>query len=86
MYRVIDFKRKRDGVEATVIQVEYDPNRTARIALIEYPRDEKHEFSRAYILAPDGLKAGDKVMSGETEAVEPKPGQLHAAVEDSRSA
>ncbi len=73
-YRKIDFKRTRDGVEATVLQIEYDPNRSARIALIEYPRDDKHEFSRAYILAPDGLKAGDKVMSGETEAVEPKPG------------
>jgi large subunit ribosomal protein L2 len=73
-YRVIDFKRRRDNVEATVIQVEYDPNRSARIALIEYPRDDKHEFSRTYILAPDGLKAGDKVISGETEAVEPKPG------------
>jgi large subunit ribosomal protein L2 len=73
-YRKIDFKRKRDGVEATVVQVEYDPNRSARIALVEYPRDEKYEFSRAYILAPDGLKAGDKVMSGDTEAVEPKPG------------
>src|SRR5262245_22792084 len=73
-YRVIDFKRTRDNVEATVVQVEYDPNRSARIALIEYPRDDKHDFSRAYILAPDGLKAGDKVMSGESEAVEPKPG------------
>src|SRR5262249_33382685 len=62
------------GVEATVIQVEYDPNRSARIALIEYPKDDKNTFSRAYILAPDGLKAGDKVMSGDTEAVEPKPG------------
>lgn len=73
-YRKIDFKRTRDNVEATVIQVEYDPNRSARIALIEYPKDDKHEFSRAYILAPDGLKAGDKVMSGDSEAVEPKPG------------
>ncbi|MBA4063116.1 MAG: 50S ribosomal protein L2 [Isosphaera sp.] len=73
-YRVIDFKRRRDGVEATVVQVEYDPNRSARIALVEYPRDDTHEFSRAYILAPDGLKAGDKVISGETDAVEPKPG------------
>src|SRR3954469_9547814 len=61
-YRTIDFKRKRDNVEATVIQVEYDPNRSARIALIEYPRDpnapkpgdpnHKPEFSRTYILAP----------------------------------
>jgi large subunit ribosomal protein L2 len=83
-YRKIDFKRRRDNVEATVIQVEYDPNRSARIALIEYPRDPnapkpgdpnfKPEFSRAYILAPNGLKAGDKVISGETEQVEPKPG------------
>lgn len=83
-YRKIDFKRRRDGVEATVIQVEYDPNRSARIALIEYPRDPaapkpgdanyKPEFSRAYILAPTGLKAGDKVMSGESDAVEPKVG------------
>jgi large subunit ribosomal protein L2 len=73
-YRQIDFKRKRDGVEATVLQIEYDPNRSARIALVEYPKDETHDFSRAYILAPDGLKAGDKVISGESEAVEPKPG------------
>jgi large subunit ribosomal protein L2 len=72
--RVIDFKRKRDNVEATVIQVEYDPCRSARIALLEYPADEKYDFNRAYILAPDGLKAGDKVISGDTEAVEPKPG------------
>jgi large subunit ribosomal protein L2 len=74
MYRQIDFKRKRDNVEATVVQVEYDPNRSARIALLEYPRDEKFPFSRAYILAPVGLKAGDKVMSGDTEAVEPRVG------------
>ncbi|MBY0513605.1 MAG: 50S ribosomal protein L2 [Gemmataceae bacterium] len=72
--RVIDFKRKRDNVEATVIQVEYDPCRSARIALLEYPKDEKYDFHRAYIIAPDGLKAGDKVISGDTEAVEPRPG------------
>ena len=81
-YRIIDFKRKRDNVEATVVQVEYDPNRSARIALIEYPKDEKFEFSRAYILAPDGLKAGDKVMSGETRGGRAEARQLHAAVED----
>lgn len=74
MYRQIDFKRKRDGVEATVISVEYDPNRSARIALIEYPKDERYDNSKSYILAPVGMKAGDKVMSGDTEAVEPKPG------------
>jgi large subunit ribosomal protein L2 len=69
MYRVIDFKRKKDGVEATVVQVEYDPCRSARIALLQYADGEKR-----YILAPDGLKAGDRVMSGETEAVEPRVG------------
>jgi large subunit ribosomal protein L2 len=57
--RLIDFKRKKDGVEATVLQVEYDPCRSARIALIEYSDGEKR-----YMLSPDGLKAGDKVMSG----------------------
>src|SRR5256714_1855337 len=60
MYRVIDFKRKKDGVWATVVAVEYDPNRTSRIALLQYDDGEK-----AYILAPEGLKAGDKVVSGE---------------------
>src|SRR5438874_8369023 len=58
MYRVIDFKRKKDGVEAAVLQVEYDPNRSARIALIQYADETK---TKAYILAPVGLKAGDKV-------------------------
>jgi large subunit ribosomal protein L2 len=60
MLRLIDFKRKKDGVEATVVQVEYDPCRSARIALVQYPDGEKR-----YILSPDGLKAGDKVQSGE---------------------
>jgi large subunit ribosomal protein L2 len=60
MYRVIDFKRKKDGVPAAVVSVEYDPNRSARIALVRYEDGEK-----AYILAPDGLKAGDTVRSGE---------------------
>jgi large subunit ribosomal protein L2 len=59
MYRLVDFKRKKDGVPAKVISVEYDPNRSARIALIEYTDGEK-----AYILSPLGLKAGDTVMSG----------------------
>ena len=71
MYRIIDFKRKKDGIEATVVQVEYDPNRSARIALLEYADADK---TRTYILAPVGMKAGDKVMSGETETVEPRPG------------
>ena len=59
-YRIIDFKRnKKDGIPATVVAIEYDPNRTANIALIAYADGEK-----AYILAPNKLKVGDKVMSG----------------------
>ena len=58
-YRIIDFKRKKDGIAATVIGIEYDPNRTANIALICYEDGEK-----AYILAPEGLKDGMKVMNG----------------------
>ena len=66
-YRIMDFKRKKDGIEATVIGIEYDPNRSANIALIEYKDGEK-----AYILAPQDLKDGDKVVSGK--AVDIKPG------------
>jgi large subunit ribosomal protein L2 len=66
-YRIIDFKRRKDGVWASVQSVEYDPNRSARIALVQYEDGEK-----TYILAPEGLKAGDKIMSGPT--AEPKPG------------
>jgi large subunit ribosomal protein L2 len=69
MYRIIDFKRRKDGVPADVLSIEYDPCRSARIALIQYQDAEK---TKAYILAPDGLKAGDKVMSGED--AEPKLG------------
>ena len=58
-YRIIDFKRQKDGVEATVIRLEYDPNRSANIALIQYADGEK-----AYILAPVGLKPGHKIVSG----------------------
>ena len=58
-YRIIDFKRRKDNVAATVIGIEYDPNRTANIALICYEDGEK-----AYILAPEGLKDGMKVMNG----------------------
>src|SRR5262249_39583535 len=67
LYRVIDFKRKKDGVTATVKTVEYDPNRSARIALLQY-----EDGSKTYILAPDGLKAGDQIVSGEDG--EPKVG------------
>ena len=58
-YRKIDWKRQKTGVPAKVVGIEYDPNRSARIALIQYTDGEK-----AYILAPDGLKAGDTVSSG----------------------
>ena len=58
-YRVIDFKRKKDGIPATVIGIEYDPNRSANIALICYADGEK-----AYIIAPEGLTDGMKVMNG----------------------
>ena len=58
-YRIIDFKRRKDGIPAVVKSVEYDPNRTANIALICYADGEK-----AYILAPEGLKVGQKVMNG----------------------
>ena len=58
-YRIIDFKRRKDGIPATVVGIEYDPNRTANIALICYADGEK-----AYILAPEGLKVGMKVMNG----------------------
>jgi large subunit ribosomal protein L2 len=66
-YRIIDFKRKKDGVWAKVVSVEYDPNRSARIALLQYEDGEK-----AYILAPEGLKADDRVLSGE--GAEPRVG------------
>lgn len=59
-YRIIDFKRSKDGVPAKVAQIEYDPNRTSYIALLNYADGEKR-----YILAPKGLKVGDKVESGE---------------------
>ena len=58
-YRIVDFKRKKDGIPATVVGIEYDPNRTANIALISYADGEK-----AYILAPQGLTDGMKVMNG----------------------
>jgi large subunit ribosomal protein L2 len=60
-YRIIDFKRNKDGINASVIAIEYDPNRSARIALLEYEDKE-----RRYILAPNGIKVGDKIETGET--------------------
>ena len=65
-YRIIDFKRNKDNMEATVIGIEYDPNRSSNIALIQYEDGEK-----AYILAPQGLKDGDKVISGESVDIKP---------------
>src|SRR5262245_34269006 len=58
-YRIIDFKRNKHGVPAKVFSIEYDPNRSARIALLHYVDGEKR-----YIIAPNGLKVGDRVMSG----------------------
>ena len=74
-YRVIDFKRYKDDVPATVIGIEYDPNRTANIALICYADGEK-----AYILAPAGLQDGMKVMNGPHAEVRSR--QLPASVRD----
>jgi large subunit ribosomal protein L2 len=59
LYRIIDFKRNKDGIAAKVVAIEYDPNRSARIALLEYADGEKR-----YILAPVGLEVGATVMSG----------------------
>ena len=65
-YRIIDFKRDKVDVEATVLRLEYDPNRSANIALVEYADGE-----RRYILAPVGLNAGDKVISSEKADIKP---------------
>ena len=65
-YRIVDFKRRKEDMPATVIGIEYDPNRSANIALIQYEDGEK-----AYILAPQGLKDGDKVISGESVDIKP---------------
>lgn len=65
-YRIIDFRRDKTGIPATVAHIEYDPNRTARIALLHYADGEKR-----YILAPVGLKQGDTVMSGPEADIKP---------------
>ncbi len=65
-YRIIDFKRQKDGIPATVKAIEYDPNRTCFIALLYYADGEKR-----YILAPLGLKVGDTVMSGPDADIQP---------------
>jgi large subunit ribosomal protein L2 len=66
MYRIIDFKRRKDGIVATVTALEYDPNRSANIALLEYADKQK-----SYIVAPNGLKVGDTVQSGEGADIRP---------------
>ena len=63
-YRIIDFKRRKDGIPAKVASIEYDPNRTANIALLNYVDGEK-----TYILAPHGLKVGTTLMNGETAEI-----------------
>lgn len=60
LYRIIDFKRNKDGIPATIAAIEYDPNRSARIALLHY-----HDGEKRYMLAPAGMKAGDTVVSGD---------------------
>ncbi|MCS6950382.1 MAG: 50S ribosomal protein L2 [bacterium] len=65
-YRIIDFKRDKVGVPGKVVSIEYDPNRSARIALIQYADGEKR-----YILHPEGLKVGDQVLSGENADIKP---------------
>jgi large subunit ribosomal protein L2 len=65
-YRVIDFRRNKDGVPAKVAQIEYDPNRSARIALLHYVDGEKR-----YILAPQGVAVGDMLMSGNDAEIRP---------------
>jgi len=59
-YRIIDFKRNKDSILARVVSLEYDPNRSSRIALLEYEDKEKR-----YIIAPQGLKVGNEVISGK---------------------
>jgi large subunit ribosomal protein L2 len=65
-YRIIDFRRTKDGVPAKVAAIEYDPNRSARIALLHYADGEKR-----YILAPQGLRVGDRLVSGEGADIRP---------------
>ena len=65
-YRIVDFKRNKDGIPATVERIEYDPNRTAHIALLTYSDGEKR-----YIIAPKGLSAGDSVLSGSEAPIKP---------------
>ena len=65
-YRIVDFKRTKDGIPARVERIEYDPNRTAHLALLLYA-----DGSRDYIIAPKGIKAGDEIISGEAAPIKP---------------
>ena len=65
-YRIIDFKRQKTNIPATVLTLEYDPNRSAHIALVQYEDGEK-----SYIIAPNGLKVGDTIVAGETADIKP---------------
>src|SRR3546814_13197638 len=65
-YRVVDFRRNKDGVEAKVAAVEYDPNRNCRILLLHYV-----DGTKSYILAPRGVKVGDRIMSGQGADIAP---------------
>ncbi len=65
-YRIIDFKRDKRDITAKVVSIEYDPNRTCRIALLQYKDGEKR-----YIIAPDTVKRGDEIMAGETAEIRP---------------
>jgi large subunit ribosomal protein L2 len=65
-YRIIDFRRNKDGVPATVATIEYDPNRTCRIALLHY-----HDGEKRYIIAPKGVEVGDKLRSGQGSDIRP---------------
>src|SRR4030067_95847 len=67
LYRIIDFKRDKDGVPAKVAAIEYDPNRSARIALLHYADGEKR-----YIIAPNGLEVGDRLQSGHGSESRPR--------------
>jgi large subunit ribosomal protein L2 len=74
-YRIVDFRRTKNGVPAKVVSVEYDPNRTARIALLHYADGEK-----AYILAPIGLNVGDKILASDTADIKPGNALTLAAI------
>ncbi len=70
-YRIIDFKRNKDGIDAKVAAIEYDPNRSSRIALLNYADGEKR-----YIIAPEGLKVGDTVQTGAQAEIKPGSAML----------